>query len=74
MNNIPQITIDGRSISRNNSPYIIAEMSANHNGSIENAEIKIIIKPIIMTIPKSIIGLMSEITNDKNATTVVKKV
>jgi len=38
MSNIPQITIDGRSISKNNSPYIIAEMSANHNGSIENAK------------------------------------
>ena len=29
--------IDGRRIGLNESPYIIAEMSANHNGSIENA-------------------------------------
>jgi len=31
------ITIDGREISQGTSPYIIAEMSANHNGDIENA-------------------------------------
>ena len=35
MNN--KITIDGRVISADHSPYIIAEMSANHNGNIENA-------------------------------------
>jgi pseudaminic acid synthase len=33
----PEIIIDGRRIGLNNPPYIIAEMSANHNGSIENA-------------------------------------
>jgi pseudaminic acid synthase len=31
------ITINGRKIGRNFSPYIIAEMSANHNGDINNA-------------------------------------
>lgn len=31
------ITIDGRKIGPEFSPYIIAEMSANHNGDIENA-------------------------------------
>jgi len=31
------ITIDGRKIGNNFSPYIIAEMSANHNGDINNA-------------------------------------
>lgn len=30
--------INGRSISQQDSPYIIAEVSANHNGSIENAK------------------------------------
>ncbi|PWW11543.1 pseudaminic acid synthase [Mangrovibacter plantisponsor] len=31
------ITIDGRKIGRNYSPYIIAELSANHNGDINRA-------------------------------------
>ena len=31
------ITINGRRISPNDPPYVIAELSANHNGSIENA-------------------------------------
>ena len=32
------ITIDGRVIGPSNPPYIIAEMSANHNGDIETAK------------------------------------
>lgn len=31
------MTIDGKRISTSDSPYIIAEMSANHNGDIKNA-------------------------------------
>jgi len=37
MSNHPSITIAGRRIAVDQSPYVIAEMSANHNGSIENA-------------------------------------
>jgi pseudaminic acid synthase len=37
MLNHPSITIAGRRIAIDQPPYIIAEMSANHNGSIENA-------------------------------------
>jgi N-acetylneuraminate synthase len=37
MSNHPSITIAGRHIAVDRPPYIIAEMSANHNGSIENA-------------------------------------
>lgn len=33
----PKISIAGREISRNNSPYVIAELSANHNGNLETA-------------------------------------
>lgn len=33
----PTISIAGRSIGQSERPYIIAEMSANHNGNIENA-------------------------------------
>jgi len=32
-----EITIDGRKIGPNHPPYIIAELSANHNGDIERA-------------------------------------
>ncbi|MGF1740813.1 pseudaminic acid synthase [Vibrio profundum] len=32
-----EIKIDGRTIGSNNKPYVIAELSANHNGSIERA-------------------------------------
>ncbi len=31
------LTIDGRKISSQHRPYVIAELSANHNGNIENA-------------------------------------
>lgn len=31
------LTIDGKAIGSNNKPYIIAEMSANHNGNINTA-------------------------------------
>jgi pseudaminic acid synthase len=34
---IQPIEINGREISSKNTPYIIAEISANHNGSLENA-------------------------------------
>ena len=33
----PMISISGRKIGTDYPPYVIAEMSANHNGSIENA-------------------------------------
>lgn len=33
----PYITIDGRRISAADQPYVIAEVSANHNGKLENA-------------------------------------
>lgn len=33
----PNISIDGRIISGDTAPYVIAEMSANHNGNINNA-------------------------------------
>lgn len=32
-----QVTIDGRKIGQSYPPYVIAELSANHNGSFENA-------------------------------------
>ena len=37
MSNHPRITIAGRRIAADEAPYIIAEMSANHNGNIETA-------------------------------------
>ncbi len=37
MSSHPRITIAGRRIAIDQPPYIIAEMSANHNGHIENA-------------------------------------
>jgi N-acetylneuraminate synthase len=37
MSKHPSITIAGRRIAIDQPPYVIAEMSANHNGSIENA-------------------------------------
>src|SRR5690554_743030 len=35
--NKPYITINGRTISKEYEPYIIAELSANHNGKLETA-------------------------------------
>lgn len=35
--NEPKIIIAGREISRNQPPYVIAELSANHNGKLETA-------------------------------------
>ena len=32
------IVISGREISENHIPYVIAEISANHNGSIKRAK------------------------------------
>jgi len=37
LNNQPSITIAGRRIASHAPPYVIAEMSANHNGNIETA-------------------------------------
>jgi len=37
MSNIPSISIAGRRIATDAPPYIIAELSANHNGSLETA-------------------------------------
>lgn len=37
MSNHPSITIAGRRIAADEQPYIVAEMSANHNGNIETA-------------------------------------
>ncbi|MFJ3044284.1 pseudaminic acid synthase [Herbaspirillum chlorophenolicum] len=37
MNNVPTINIAGRRIGSDERPFVIAEMSANHNGSIETA-------------------------------------
>jgi pseudaminic acid synthase len=34
---IPEITIAGRRIARDEPPYVIAELSANHNGKLETA-------------------------------------
>lgn len=36
--NFPEVTINGRKIGRSFSPYIIAEMSANHGKSLEHAK------------------------------------
>ncbi|KAA0690839.1 pseudaminic acid synthase [Halopseudomonas laoshanensis] len=37
MSNIPSISIAGRRIATDTPPYIIAELSANHNGKLETA-------------------------------------
>ena len=37
MSNIQNMNIAGQPIGTNYKPYIIAEMSANHNGSIDRA-------------------------------------
>lgn len=34
----PSLRINGRAVGENHPPYIIAEMSANHNGSLDNAK------------------------------------
>src|SRR4051794_35036624 len=37
MTRLDSISIDGREIGPSQPPYVIAELSANHNGSIETA-------------------------------------
>ena len=37
MSNIPSISIAGRRIATDAAPYIIAELSANHNGNFDTA-------------------------------------
>ncbi|WP_278405283.1 pseudaminic acid synthase [Pseudoalteromonas ruthenica] len=37
MSSHKEVVIDGKSIGLHHKPYVIAEMSANHNGDIENA-------------------------------------
>jgi pseudaminic acid synthase len=37
MSHAPSLRIDGRKIGSDHAPYVIAEMSANHNGSLDNA-------------------------------------
>jgi sialic acid synthase SpsE len=37
MSNNPSITIAGRRIAEDEAPYVIAELSANHNGKLEIA-------------------------------------
>lgn len=37
MNRVPEIHIDGRRVASDAPPFVIAEMSANHNGSIDTA-------------------------------------
>ena len=37
MSHAPSLRIDGRKIGSNHAPYVIAEMSANHNGSLDKA-------------------------------------
>lgn len=34
---MPQFTINGREIGPNSPPYIIAELSGNHNGQLDRA-------------------------------------
>lgn len=34
---MPQFTVNGRKIDQSHTPYVIAEMSANHNGKLETA-------------------------------------
>ena len=37
MSNIPKILIAGRRIAADAPPYVIAELSANHNGKLDTA-------------------------------------
>ena len=53
---------------------ILFGVTNNNNGKIENEQINEMINEIIIIIPKSIIGLISVIIKDPNATIVVNDV
>jgi hypothetical protein len=62
------------SLFKNFFPFSSFEKKETIKGKITNDEIKTINNAIIIIIPKSITGLISDITSDTNATIVVRKV